>query len=637
MGHFYKKLILSGIFAVATAGLFNTAGASALGFLDSEFTNPFGLESAPLLEPAQPSSTDDSIPTLLYNRISDGETLWGYEGEGIVFADSDGLVDGNPHLKTAKRGDTLSFSVKIEPERYYDDAETEPFSTYTITASLSQGLTLDYDSIVLRINDQVISDEDVSVEQVNGELGLSYYLRKTITFSQTSQGTTTFNYPEGAAIELTYSATIDSDAPSQLFSRAGYSAYTNNYSKIISSGSVLYGGAGYQLDVMLDGNIVIRRVDTNNQPLAGAKYIIDGVKANADHAVNGTYTYDSNGSVSEFVTDKDGVIVINGVPFGTYTAKEVSSPTGYEVLVSTISKNLEQDIREIETGKLSYRMNLYDIDITSSIIDSDQGKMVPYPELSAFMGGSSGEIIATMDESQGGYSFNGGVVKKTANGYQLLLDNAEPVDFVYDSTLNKYLARINNTRNNNLQLTINGDQATFVTGDQPNALFLNNETGCYEGVLQEENATITMCSDGESGYYFIEEMALSSGSYHIGVHCVYDEGVDGYVESSSAIISIEEESDSELRLLGNYPIVVIPQIGAHYMFMDETLWLLNTAPQTVLGTEFLFREKTSGSGTMPEDIVNPQTGDAFLKSITIAAIGTLPLYIVRKRLTRRVN
>ena len=115
MGHFYKKLILSGIFAVATAGLFNTAGASALGFLDSEFTNPFGLESAPLLEPAQPSSTDDSIPALLYNRISDGETLWGYDGQGIVFADSDGLVDGNPHLKTAKRGDTLGLDYRFEP------------------------------------------------------------------------------------------------------------------------------------------------------------------------------------------------------------------------------------------------------------------------------------------------------------------------------------------------------------------------------------------------------------------------------------------------------------------------------------------------------------------------------------------
>lgn len=115
MGHFYKKLILSGIFAVATAGLFNTAGASALGFLDSEFTNPFGLESAPLLEPTQPSSTDDSIPTLLYNRISDGETLWGYDGQGIVFADADGLVNGNPRLKTAKRGDTLDIDYRFEP------------------------------------------------------------------------------------------------------------------------------------------------------------------------------------------------------------------------------------------------------------------------------------------------------------------------------------------------------------------------------------------------------------------------------------------------------------------------------------------------------------------------------------------
>ena len=635
MGHFYKKLILSGIFAVATAGLFNTAGASALGFLDSEFTNPFGLESASLLESAQPSSTDDSIPTLLYNRISDGETLWGYDGQGIVFADADGLVNGNPRLKTAKRGDTLTFSVKIEPERYYDDAETEPFSTYVIAASLSQGLTLDYDSIVLKINDQVISDEDVSVEQVNGELGLSYYLRKTITFSQTSQGTTTFNYPEGAAIELTYSATIDSDAPSQLFSRASYNAYTNNYSKSISSGDAIYGGNGYQLDVLLDGRIIIRRVDANNQPLAGAKYTIDGVKANADRT-SGTYTYDSNGSVSEFITDKDGMIVINGVPFGTYAAKEVSSPTGHEVLVSTISKNLEQEIQEVETGKLSYRMNLYGIDIASSIIDSNQGKMVPDPELSAFMGDSSGEIIATMDESQGGYSFNGGVVKKTANGYQLLMNNAEPVDFVYDSTLNKYLARISNADTQNAyQISINGDEATLA-GRQSFTLLLNQETGCYEGVLQEQNAAITMCSDGESGYYFIEDMDMSSGTYSIGIHLTYDEGVDGYVESSSAIFSIEEESDSELRLLGNYLIVVIPQIGAHYMFLDNgTLWPLNTAPQSVLGTEFLFQEKTSGSETMPEDIANPQTGDAIIKAIFIATIGLAPIFLFRKQLSKR--
>ena len=184
MGLLHKNLILAGIASVAMVGVLGSSSVSALdGFsfwdiinqqqaqieqLLSYSTNPFDTSTA--CESTNPDSTiscnEVPFPSLLFNRISDGEKLWGHDGKGIVFADSENLINGNPQLKTAKRGDTLTFSVKLEAEDYYDAAETDPITEYRLVSLISSGLDVDLTSVQLKVNGQVtpLDSENVQVD-----------------------------------------------------------------------------------------------------------------------------------------------------------------------------------------------------------------------------------------------------------------------------------------------------------------------------------------------------------------------------------------------------------------------------------------------------------------------------------------
>ena len=294
MGLLHKNLILAGIASMAMVGVLGSSNASALdGFSFSDIisqqqaqreqalsylTNPFGMSVS--CESTNPDSTiscnESPSSNLLFNRISDGEKLWGHDGKGVVFTDNNNLVDGNPQLATAKRGDILSFSTELISERYYDDEETTPISSYMIYGLLSDGLSANQSSVVVKVDGEVLSSstyelayDELTPEQA-AQFGYDFVAAIAVIIPWSANGT--FLYNDGAIIELSYQATIEDNAPSEVFSRGAY---------IIDGedSSINLMDTDYQATAMIDGNILIRRVDENGNPLAGAKYTVTNVTA----------------------------------------------------------------------------------------------------------------------------------------------------------------------------------------------------------------------------------------------------------------------------------------------------------------------------------------------------------------------
>ena len=174
MGLLHKNLILASLASFAVVGLLGSSSVSALdGFsfsdvinnyrnqaeqLQSYLTNPFGSEC----EAANPNgaiSCNQANPIILFNLASNEDTLWGHDGSGIVFDGDKNLVNGNSQLRTARRGDSISFSVEMNTKRFYDDAETQPITGYSIGNYISDNLTLDTSSVVVKVGNQVLPEE----------------------------------------------------------------------------------------------------------------------------------------------------------------------------------------------------------------------------------------------------------------------------------------------------------------------------------------------------------------------------------------------------------------------------------------------------------------------------------------------
>src|SRR5690606_14657433 len=75
-------------------------------------------------------------------------------------------------------------------------------------------------------------------------------------------------------------------------------------------------------------NLIIQKVDNNDQPLAGASFKVVGPGANGPVLYNGS-------------TDATGKVVLTNLAAGTYYIKEVKAPAGYEPLNESIPVTID--------------------------------------------------------------------------------------------------------------------------------------------------------------------------------------------------------------------------------------------------------------------------------------------------------
>lgn len=107
-----------------------------------------------------------------------------------------------------------------------------------------------------------------------------------------------------------------------------------------------------------EGNITLTKYGENNVTLANAGFEVrkDGA-ADALTFVklsDGVYKYvpaDTEGAVTEVVTDANGKVKVQGLDIGTYKFKEVTAPEGYSVNTTDVSATLE--VAEKDNGTAS--------------------------------------------------------------------------------------------------------------------------------------------------------------------------------------------------------------------------------------------------------------------------------------------
>lgn len=107
-----------------------------------------------------------------------------------------------------------------------------------------------------------------------------------------------------------------------------------------------------------EGNITLTKYGENNVTLANAGFEVR--KDGAAEALtfvklsDGVYKYvpaDTEGAVTEVVTDANGKVKVQGLDIGTYKFKEVTAPQGYSVNTTDVSATLE--VAEKDNGTAS--------------------------------------------------------------------------------------------------------------------------------------------------------------------------------------------------------------------------------------------------------------------------------------------
>lgn len=213
----------------------------------------------------------------------------------------------------AKIGDTVEYKVEI---KVADGAQK-----YTVTDTMSKGLTFNNSSLKVTANDAVTTDYTLT-PTTNGF---------TLVLPETYVSTLT----KGTTILVTYNATLNKDAVidgdgNTNEVKLGYGNHQNTVPSKVTTKS-------YQFDlVKVDG--------TTNKLLDGAEFeLADGnTKLSFVKDANGNYRVATTGEkdATTTITVKNGKVNIYGLAGKTYTLTETKAPDGYNKLVTSETVNL---------------------------------------------------------------------------------------------------------------------------------------------------------------------------------------------------------------------------------------------------------------------------------------------------------
>lgn len=213
----------------------------------------------------------------------------------------------------AKIGDTVEYKVEI---KVADGAQK-----YTVTDTMSKGLTFNNSSLKVTANDAVTTDYTLT-STTNG-------------FTLVLPETYVSNLTKGTTIIVTYNATLNKDAVIDGDGNANEVklSYGNHQNTVPSKVTT----KSYQFDlVKVDG--------TTNKLLDGAEFeLADGeTKLSFVKDTAGNYRVAAAGEdgATTTITVKNGKVNIYGLAGKTYTLTETKAPDGYNKLVTSETVNL---------------------------------------------------------------------------------------------------------------------------------------------------------------------------------------------------------------------------------------------------------------------------------------------------------
>lgn len=244
----------------------------------------------------------------------------------------------------AKIGDIVEYKVEI---KVADGAQT-----YTVTDTMSKGLTFNNSSLKVTANDVVTTDYTLT-STTNGF---------TLVLPETYVSTLT----KGTTILVTYNATLNKDAVidgdgNTNEVKLGYGNHQNTVPSKVTTKS-------YQFDlVKVDG--------TTNKLLDGAEFeLADGnTKLSFVKDANGNYRVATTGEkdATTTITVKNGKVNIYGLAGKTYTLTETKAPDGYNKLVTPETVNLTEGSKAHAT---------FDADVYKDggvVVENNAGTVLP--------------------------------------------------------------------------------------------------------------------------------------------------------------------------------------------------------------------------------------------------------------------
>ena len=393
-----------------------------------------------------------------------------------------------------------------------------------------------------------------------------------------------------------------------------------------------------------NGAIAIKKVDEQGNPLANAKFKIDGVTA---LYVNGKYIYSTElGLYSEFTTDENGQAIVAGLPFGTYRVTETVAPEGYardsrtyEVVVG------EDNMAEVEYERQSFLASESGstFDMTDAIAtapdnqlflvgddDSDLGRGIYLeydPSEEIFTNADNRISVKKVDSDR--YSF---LVEDDEDDMTLSVSRTEYDEKIYSGVITTGEAGIDYSEQYWVKENSDGTVTVKWGNDEEVVCALDNDSVCI--VSSSNHLTLRK---GNGGYYFeFADGALT------GIVLEYDQKTGRYTILSQPAFAlyINEIDETTIylyqSLVINYSKVInryiTPPLYAPVAFETEaTVSTLLATPLTISNSPLSFEEDSA------ENIINPATGDVAAKVFVIAIGGLAPIFIFRKQLTKRAN
>ena len=513
---------------------------------------------------------------------------------------------------------------------------------YNFYAYQSTGLKLDKNSMDLSVNGRSITaldpeqdewggkayimaqDDDELEEQGFSSVILVQLLWKDIYENGETNPDGEFIFPEDAAIELTFSATVTESAKDTVFSRAGWYGYgyLDGTSEKTMMGPSTYYSQDHQATGVLSPAIAIRRVDGSDNSLAGTKYTIDGIIAKK--IGDGIYEYSPDDGVDEFETDKSGLLVVTKVPIGTYAITESFTPAGHAPEKQSITQTITSDTIEITYGNKKHFQPIAGIDIDSYVTTFDDGNMGL--DLSAI--GEGREMTFNYDSDTGAFVGDDAQIKKTESGYVL---SSPYIDqeyvFQLDNTTGKYTAYISEPSEIMEDFEVNKGVSIRMKFEDTDGVYnYDAKDKCYKNI--EYGSMIMVCEDGDAFDILVNQGQL----YRVRI---IPSGTGLYaMEGVGSIYSIEREDGEILTLKPYYVIHYSENLDKYFLSIDGPMQIaLAHSPETYFAINYLFRDKTNN--VAPEAITNPQTSDAIAKILVAAIACITSAVLVKRALSRR--
>ena len=295
-------------------------------------------------------SLDTAKPSLTIEEKNGVPTVDKEVKEGDVFGSSN----------DAEIGDTVEFRTTITAQAGAQN--------YALHDTMTAGLTFDSSSVVVKVGDTTLTpgtDYTLVTETTDGctfEIKFADSFLNTIT--------------EEKDIVVYYSATVNAGAviASDANTNETYLKYGED-SKTEKDTTTTY---TYKFDI-------IKYTGTVDTKLAGATFTLyrdsehtDVVKLVATDVAN-TYrvaTADDNEDniVTEFTTDAQGQIFIEGLDEATYYLEEVEAPTGYTKLTSDIVVKITKE-KTVADG--SFRILQNGKEVTQVLVENKSGSLLP--------------------------------------------------------------------------------------------------------------------------------------------------------------------------------------------------------------------------------------------------------------------